>query len=167
MKSIIKWIFFAAIFITITVICFNFAKEEKFKTEQDDIKTEMLQVQGKAKITYENYHVNNENALKGQKMEDTTYEQLYGISEISNYYKWDLDTLKEVGITDPILEEGEFYLINYDEEEVVYSKGYNAEDGNTYYKLSDIKNIGKVEETENQEVEEEVPNDGEGENKAE
>ena len=175
MKSIIKWIFLVAIFATIIVLGARTAKEEINKTEQEDEKTEMLIVQGKAKIVFENYHVNNDNGLKGEKMEDTSLEEKYGISDIGNFYKWDKNTLIEQGVVEPILKEGEYYLVNYETEEVVYSEGYIAEDGSVYYKLSDIKNAANkaTEEVQNEESqetpkEEEVTqNDGEGTNKTE
>ena len=39
--------------------------------------------------------------------------------------------------------EGEynFYIINYDSEEVLFSKGYQTKDGQIYFKLTDIKNL--------------------------
>ena len=149
MKSIIKWILLVIIFIVIFVLGARSAKDEIHKTEQEDAKTEMLIIQGKAKIILENYHINNENGIKGEKMEDTSLEEKYGISEIGNFYKWTRETVVEQGIPFPILKDNEYYLVNYDTEEIVYSGGYKAEDGNTYYKLSDIKNVESklIEET--------------------
>ena len=171
MRSIIKWLFLVIIFVVIITLGAKSAKEEILKTEQEDAKTEMLIVQGKAKIVFENYHVNNENGLKGEKMEDASLEEKYGITEIANFYKWSEEMLKEIGIANPVLKGDEYYLVNYDTGEVVYSAGYMAEDGIVYYKLSDIKNA-ENKEVENpekaEESQEEVQeNEGERANQAE
>lgn len=138
-KSAIIWILGIAILIIGIVYAVQFLGGEVEKENQKTIKTEMLQVQAKAKIILEQHHVDSQKELKGEKMEDTSLEETFGITEISKYYKWSQDTLKEVGIKDMKLKEGEYYLVNYDTEEVVYSKGYQDEEGKQYYKLSEIK----------------------------
>lgn len=138
-KSAIIWILGIVILIIGIVYAVQFLGGEVEKENQKTIKTEMLQVQAKAKIILEQHHVDNQKELKGEKMEDTSLEETFGITEISKYYKWNPDTLKEVGIKDVKLKEGEYYLVNYDTEEVIYFKGYQEEEGKQYYKLSEIK----------------------------
>lgn len=138
-KSIIIWIIGIIILTFIAIFAFDFFEKGLNIKKQEDIKTEMLQVQAKSKIILERYHVDNNNALKGEKVEDTSLEEKFGIDNIQNYYKWTKDVLIEVGLNNIILEDNEYYLINYDLEEVIYSNGYKTEDGNIFYKLSDIK----------------------------
>lgn len=130
-----------AILVLAIVFATNYVQKEAKQRNSEDIKTEMLQVQAKAKVVLEKYHVDKNNGLKGEKMEDISLESLYNITNIGDYYKWNTDTLKEVGFIETVLKEGDYYLVNYELEEVIYSIGYKAEDGNTYYKLSEIKNI--------------------------
>ncbi len=137
--SIVIWIIGVILLAIVIVIAIHFMQEEINKNQQEDIKTEMLQVQAKAKIVLEKYNVDNNNGLKGQKMEDKTLQEKYGIEQIENYYKWTKEILAELGLQETILQEGEYYLVNYDTEEVIYSQGYKAENGEIYYKLSEIK----------------------------
>ena len=37
--------------------------------------------------------------------------------------------------------ETDFFIVNYETEEVISSKGYKHTDNNTYYKLSEIINL--------------------------
>ena len=137
--SIVIWIIGVILLAIVIVIAIHFMQEEINKNQQEDIKTEMLQVQAKAKIVLEKYNVDNNNGLKGQKMEDKTLQEKYGIEQIENYYKWTKEILAELGLQETILQEGEYYLVNYDTEEVIYSQGYKAENGEIYYKVSEIK----------------------------
>lgn len=139
--SAIIWILGVAILALVIVFATNYVQKEAKQRNSEDIKTEMLQVQAKAKVVLEKYHVDKNNGLKGEKMEDISLESLYNITNIGDYYKWDTDILNEVGFIETVLKEGDYYLVNYELEEVIYSLGYKAEDGNTYYKLSEIKNI--------------------------
>lgn len=164
MKGFIKWTIVVIILVAAIIFAIHFVEDEFDKHTQEDIKTEMLQVQGKAKIVLERYRVDNNNGLKGEKMEDLSLEEAFGITEVTNFYKWSDEVLKEEGITQPILNSDEYYLVNYDTEEVVYSAGYKAEDGKIYYKLSDIKNIDIQNEETHEKGEEE--NDGKGESQA-
>lgn len=171
MKGFLKWTFVVIILVVAITVAIHFAEDEIDKNTQEDIKTEMLQVQAKAKIVLERYHVNNENLLKGEKMEDASLEEAFGITDIANFYKWTEEILKEEGIGEPVVDEGEYYLVNYDTEEVIYSAGIKSEDGNVYYKLSEIKKLNVQENQEPEEVQKieetleegEVENDGERE----
>lgn len=135
----IIWILGVILLIAIIVFAVNLLQNGLEQKNVEDIKTEMLKIQAKAKVVLEMYHVDNKNTLKGEKMSDASLEGVFGITEIANYYKWTIDTLKEVGIQNTLLQNDDYYLVNYDNEEVVYSLGYIAENGNVYYKLSDIK----------------------------
>lgn len=139
--SLIIWILGVIVLAIIITSAIQYLVEEVDKKTGEDIKTEMLQVQAKAKIVLEKYHVDKNNGLKGEKQEDISLEEIYGISNIGDYYKWNVDTLKEVGLQETILKEDGYYLVNYDTEEIVYSKGYKTKEGSVYYKLSDIKEI--------------------------
>ena len=115
----------------------------------------MLQIQAKAKLELEKYHLNKENGLKGEKIENAEFE----ITEEGNFYKWTKETLEEIGLMQTLIKEDEYYLINYDSEEVIYVTK------NEKIKLSEIdkeeKTLNVIEE------EGEQANDGEGEPEAE
>ena len=56
------------------------------------------------------------------------------------YYLWDKQTLEELELSLEDMEDVDFFIVNYETEEVIYPKGYEHSDGNTYYKLSEITN---------------------------
>ncbi len=55
---------------------------------------------------------------------------------IQQFYMWKQAELDEESLNSIKLKDDEFFLVNYDTEEVIYSEGYTDEDGNTYYQLS-------------------------------
>jgi len=132
------------IVIIIIIIFFGvqFIKLQIDKNELETVSTNLLQIQGKARMIFEKYHINNENALVGEKQESILELEQFGIEEGENYYKWNEEILNEQMLTDIALKEGEYYLVNYETEEVIFSTGYKAKDGTIYYKLSEIKNLG-------------------------
>jgi hypothetical protein len=127
----------------IIVFTTNFMKIEVKKETKENVKTQMLQVQAKAKIVFETYHVDKENGLKGEKLQEGEDIEKFQIpnSDLEKYYKWNQDVLNEVGLGNIVLKDNAFFLINYETEEVIYSKGIEIEKGEFYYKLSDIKKL--------------------------
>lgn len=142
MRNFIKYGLITLAITAAIIVAINFIKIDYKALTNEDIETEMLQIQAKAKVEFEKYHVDKENGLKGEKIDNSEY----GIDEEGSFYKWTKDTLDEVGQTQSILKEGEYYLINYDTEEVIYSAGVKLEDENVYYKLSEIEKYKKSKE---------------------
>lgn len=140
-KSLIKFIIIIAILTGIILWGIQIIVEETDKKELETINTNMLQVQAKAKVVFEKYHVDNANGLKGRKIENNLELESFGINDDGNYYAWDRKVLNEVGLTEISIGEDDFYIVNYDSEEVLFSKGYKAKDGQIYFKLTDIKSL--------------------------
>ena len=126
----------------IIVVVVNFIQNQVDKNTIETVETDMLRIQAKAKIVFEQYHIDKEKGLAGEKIEDIEDYKEFGLEENQNYFKWGKNVLEEQNLNID-LEENDYYIINYDSEEVIYSAGYKAKDGNTYYKLSDIKNLGE------------------------
>lgn len=119
----------------------------------ETVSTDLLLVQAKAKVIAEKSNFNDdESLLKGQKLSEVIGNTLIDelktkgiISETEekydNYYVWDKQTVEEVemGITN--MKDTEFFIVNYETEEVIYPQGYVYTDGNTYYKLSEIMEL--------------------------
>ena len=140
-KSLIKFIIIIAILTGIILWGIQIIVEETDKKELETINTNMLQVQAKGKVVFEKYHVDNANGLKGRKIENNLELESFGINDDGNYYAWDRKVLNEVGLTEISIGEDDFYIVNYDSEEVLFSKGYKAKDGQIYFKLTDIKSL--------------------------
>lgn len=123
------------------------------KVHLETISTDLMLVQAKAKVIAEKVNFNDdESLLKGQQINEITNNEklntLLALGVINeseehfdDYYMWNQETINEldIGITD--LEESEFFIVNYETEEVIYSEGYEYTDGVTYYKLSEISEL--------------------------
>lgn len=140
-NSLIWLIPVIAVLIVIILFGIQFVSNLIYEGKWENIKTDMLKIQAKAKLIFENYHLNNANGLLGEKIEDITTIQNFGVSDGENYYKWTKDTMSNTGLSESTLKDEEYYLINYDTEEVIYSAGFKTKEDEVFYKLSDIKNL--------------------------
>ncbi len=114
-----------------------------------NVNTNMMLIQAKTKTIKEQAAFNNDDtlykgtiltAISGNKYINNLIDN--GIIEDTS--KWYLLTrvdLNEMGLTKVDISRG--YLVNYETEEIIYVQGFEHE-GNTYYKLSELKNL-KIE----------------------
>lgn len=130
----------------------------------ENLKTDMLLIQAKAKLiaeevqyktVYEKDNSKKESikqgvlAGKGTKVAnitDSTIKQAItslGIAGIDQYYYLDKTVLENMGLGKIEIKNGTYYVVNYDinNPEVVYTGGYEADDGNIYYTLTQINNL--------------------------
>lgn len=121
----------------------NLVKDKKI----ENIKANMLLIQGKCKIIEENTKVNkNEDAIKGKKVSDMKEDTI--ISEfltkgflpqdkLDKYYVLTNEDLNSMEI-DVQNEENSYYIVNYEEDSVYITKGYLDESTNEIvYKLEE------------------------------
>ena len=121
-------------------------KESELKT---DI-TNMLLIQARADVIYDKNQFDDTVNLVGTTVTDEMINK-YGI-EAEKWYVWSnketteegkisaKDELNNLNIS---IEDDEFYIVNYETSEVIYSEGYTDLDKNTVYKLSEMQNISK------------------------
>ena len=149
--------FIATIFlvIVIAVLVFGvvyFVRIQYAKESLEDLKTDMLLVQAKVKTISGEYILEEkEEVLKGTKLsemkENETIQNfiekdLFDEEEKNKqYYVWDQTTLQEQDLTQINLEEGAYYIVEYTNNEVYYTKGFIYADGNTYYEISEIEKL--------------------------
>ena len=157
---IIAIIIIVAIAVTIMIVMQNAIQ----KANLQDLRTNMLLIQGKAKTYTENVSVETANLdekkeedntkiaeVKDQKLKGTALENCKenikneakkaGIEDTKDCYYLSQEDLKQMGINIEV-EKDTHYLVkyNFEDTEVVYTKGYEY-NNETYYKLSDLKNI--------------------------
>ena len=98
----------------------------------------MLQIQAKAKVINERNKVNNTSDYIGK---DVTEDQLKKLN-IENNGKvkvLDEEELKKLEVTE--IKENQDFVINYETEEVYYLEGYQTDDNNIVYSLTDINGL--------------------------
>ncbi|MFR5766247.1 MAG: hypothetical protein ACLUF5_06715 [Clostridia bacterium] len=143
-------IFLVIIILVLILVAVRFVELQYKNEESETIKTNMLAIQGKAKIIAE-----EEKALKkelaGIKISDKKEEenikklleqQNITIDENSKYYVLDKENLKEIGLGSIELESDQYYIVNYDNLEILYTKGVQIGD-NILYKLSDFNKLNE------------------------
>lgn len=119
--------------------------EEKY----DNIKTNMLIIEGKVRILKAESEANgNQDNYVGIKVTEANNEEANKImenlqinqDEFQNYYILNKESFEKMGMSDSIDDdEKDSYIVNYDNSEVIYIKGIEV-DNDIKYKLSDIVN---------------------------
>ncbi len=140
-------------FITFGVV--YFVKLQTTKEGLEDMKTDLLQVQAKVKKISSDYILEKkDDVLVGTKISDIKSEP--AIQEFLNknsininekgkkYYVLNQQNLNELELTQITLEDNSYYIVEYTEAKVYYTKGYEL-NGNSYYDLDNIEEL-KIEE---------------------
>ena len=129
----------------IVIFAYNFITNSADKQKIEDIRANMLLIQGKCKIIEETCKVNNnEDKLKGTKLLDIKDDgvineflskNIIDTTKLDKYYALNDDDLSSMEL-DIKNEENSYYIVNYEENTVYITKGYTAENGEEIlYKL--------------------------------
>lgn len=119
------------------------------------INTNMLQIQIKVKSIEEKVEFNNDDGEEyvGEKLSDDEATELiakvnstYVViddydAETDKYYKLKNEDLVNLGLQAIQEDEDYTYVVNYRSNEVIYTKGFKANDQKIHYALSDMVNL--------------------------
>lgn len=151
--AFILLIFIVVILIIAAFLGIKFIKERADKENVDNIKSHMLSIQALAKNVKNKNTVNEENALIGLKLELENNETGYEISdklkeelekiESADLYIFTQEEVNNNGLSKIEINNAEFYIVDYNANEVYYSLGIN---GN--YSLTSIEEAEKEEKQE-------------------
>lgn len=127
----------------VVFIGFKYANNYIKNEEKEDIKSTMLTIQGKITNIQNKHIVDESNSLRGTKIDLENNQTEYNINEelkkslltIENpeLYILNEDELNELGVKDIVINDTEFYVVEYNTKEVFYSLGVNGK-----YKLSEM-----------------------------
>ncbi len=142
--TVITLIIMIVVIVVAVVTGFKYAKEYYVKQENEDIKAEMLAIQSVITGIKNKHTVDEENnKLIGTKIDLENNTTEYKITENfkkclkeqenSDLYILNNEELKEHGINDINVNKTEFYVVDYNSEEIFYSLGINGK-----YKLSEL-----------------------------
>ena len=162
--TLVSLVITIVVLIIISGITANLSNDLIKQARLQDLKTNMLLIQAKAKTLAEEVnfetanldktkeeHITKINEIKGTKLIGTALETSSeevktaasnaGLTETTDYYYLSEENLVQMGINIKV-PEGAYYLVKYsfEDTEVVYTKGYKYEE-ETYYKLSELNNI--------------------------
>ena len=152
-KKILTVIALIALIIVVILIGNKLATKGLDMVSEADTQTEstkILVVQAKQRGISENAIVaGNKDGYVGEKLAECTIpaiEEFKGLGIINpedenydEFYVWNQEILDQLSIN-IILQENEYYIVNYANNEVINTKGIKI-DNQIYYKLSDIKQV--------------------------
>lgn len=111
-----------------------------------NVNTDMMLIRAKVKTMEEQAKFNKDNSnykgtplinvLDNKKIDKLIDEEV--VEDVTKYYLLSKDDLNSMGLEKVDIADG--YLVNYETEEIIYVRGLEKDD-NTYYKLSDIKDL--------------------------
>lgn len=143
--GIIAIIISVLVIVAIAIFAYDFVVNTADEQKIEDIRTNMLLIQGKCKILQETTKVNNnQEGLKGRKLSEIQDDRI--ISEFLNrniidstnldkYYALSNDDLTSMEL-DIQNEENSYYVVNYEDNTVYITKGYTVGDSEELiYKL--------------------------------
>lgn len=120
------------------------------QADSQDASTSLLLAQAKQKLISEKAIIDNKkDGYVGEKLKDCTIPEIEEFKALGviaeddktydSYYVWSQQTLNELSVNVK-LAENEYYIVNYETNEVITTKGIKIGD-NLYYKLTDIKQV--------------------------
>lgn len=142
--TLVIWI---VIIIVIGYLSINFILKETEKGKVENLKTDMLLVQGKIKVIEQENEMNKEeNPLKGLKVSENLEDEKIKIlienkvinveeENFDKYYIINSEVLNELKLQNNL--KGEYYIVNYKTYEIIYSKGIEIEK-EMHYSLTQI-----------------------------
>ena len=141
------------IFIVIAIIAvgiyiaIKFFNKEYSSEEYETIKTDMLLIQGQTEVLSQKVEIEDDDAeyigtkLKDKEIDDNIQnlidKKIVDLdSDDSNYYCLDNSNLEELGLN---IKTDNYFIVDYKKNDVIYIEGVENSEGNTVYKLSDMK----------------------------
>ena len=134
----LKLILIVLIIVVLVIVAVFYVKNSLHDQELQSLSTTMLQIQAKAKVINERNKVNNTSDYIGK---DITEEQLKKLN-IENNGKVKVlgeEQLKNLEVTET--KPNQDFVINYETEEVYYLEGYQTDNKNIIYSLTDINSL--------------------------
>ena len=131
--------------IILATIVVDFSTKAIDKAKLEDIKTNMLLIQGKSQTIYEKYLFKEIEELTGiLYSEQNTYVISDGLLDHlkveDDIYIWGEEALNENGLGTIKTDEQTFYIVNYTTSEIYFSKGYEYNDL-IYYSLTELQEL--------------------------
>lgn len=139
MKTHIKLLTTIIVMVAIIALAICLGMHQFKNNDLKNISTNLLQIQAKAKNIKEKTIVeDNENLLIGQEVPEDLLQK-FNLEYSESIKLLTVEDLAMLGLSN--IDEDRKYIVNYDNGEVYYIDGFKTEEGETYYKLSDMNAI--------------------------
>lgn len=149
--TLVGTIFLILIIAFIVFGCVYYLRMQTTKENLEDMKTNLLLVQAKVKKISSDFILENKDEiLIGTKLTDIkdepTIQEFLNQNSIDTeekgkkYYALNQQNLNEIGLSQVKLEENAYYVVEYTNGAVYYTKGYEIA-GNNYYDINNIEGL--------------------------
>ena len=145
--TLVMLVITVVILIILATVSINIGTSMIKKVNVENIRTNMLLIQAQVKTIHEKHHFDEENnPLKGEEVtlteDDIAKYQVETQSEDGQteyqFYKLSVDDLNSMNLNSIKINEGDEYIVNYDTQEIIYTKGVEGEEGKIYYTLTQM-----------------------------
>lgn len=160
----IKLILGICIIIVAVVFAVSYVKKEIKKENVEEMQLDLLLVQGKVELLQGNHSMNNEAVpLKGYQLtvipeninvQDFFEKNVITQEEYEKYYLLDNVALQEMGLEELVNKYDGYFIVNYENFEIIYSKGYENVYGLWCYRITDLYKVEEVNNKEQQSLQE-------------
>lgn len=150
----IKLIIGVIIVTIIAIFAVLYIKEEIRKENVKEIQADLLLVQGKVELIGKSHGMNSEaNPLKGYQLtvlpeglnlQEFFEKNVIAQEEYEKYYVLDDTILQEIGLEQLVGKYDSYFIVNYENYEIIFSKGYENIYGLWCYKISDLYKTPEV-----------------------
>ena len=141
--TLVAMIITVILMLILATLAFRYSKFAIHKSDLENLKTNMLLIQGKARTIYEKYSFKDIDTLVGTEVGEGNITLTPGVSNKLNsqegtYYILEQSDLNSMGLGSIEVDTESFYIVDYSSFEVYYSIGY-TEGNTTYYSLTELQ----------------------------
>ena len=155
-RSSIKLIIAIVIIIAVLIVGINYVMSIIKKESVKDVQADLLLIQAKVNIVKGNYSVNKEeNPLRGYQLNQLPEnininsfleKHIIPEEEYEKYYLLDSSALEQMELQELVNKYPGYFIVSYDSFEVIYTEGYENENGMWCYKLTDLHKKPEIEQ---------------------
>lgn len=153
MKIYIRIFFTILILITMILGIAYFFKNQYDNEQFKTIKTDMMLIEAKTEAIAQRMKMKEKGVTYiGKKIEEQEEREeiknlqnknIINLEEKNNkYYILEKEHLEKLGLTTINIKKG-YYIVEYDKNEIIYTRGINDNNGNVIYTLSELEKIKK------------------------
>ena len=163
-KSSVKLTIGIVLILAIVIGAVHYVKYYINRENIKNMQADLLLVQAKVEIVKANYSINkDENPLKGYQLtqlpeniniNEFLEKNVISQEEYEKYYLLDQASLEQMDLQELVNKYKGYFIVNYDNYEVIYTEGYENENKIWCYRLSDLHKTPEVKKVEEQKTEE-------------
>lgn len=146
--GIMKLLVIIIVIAIVIILGVLYLKKEINKENIKNMQADLLLVQAKIELVKGNYGMDKENnPLKGYQLnqlpEEINIQDFYDkniipIEEYEKYYLLNQEALEQCGLGELVGKYDGYFIVNYENYEVIYTKGYQNVNGLWCYKISEL-----------------------------